>query len=105
MNDVLPPAPSNALTVTVHGAGGVSMVLPAIVADAGERAARKTREFFTARIANPHTRETYSRAVFAFCAWCNVRGVVLQAIDAPTVAAYLQRLQVNQRKRGAPRGA
>jgi integrase/recombinase XerD len=105
MTDALSPAPSNALTVTVHAAGGVSMLVPAIVADAGERAARKTLEFFTARIANAHTRETYGRAVFAFCAWCDARGVALQAIDAPTVAAYLQGLQVNQRRRGTPRGA
>jgi len=81
------------------------MVLPAIVAGAGERAARKTLEFFTARIANKHTRETYARAVFAFCAWCDAHGVQLHAIDAPTVATYLQGLQVNHRKRGTPRGA
>lgn len=93
------------LSVTVHSPGGASMLLPAIVADAGERAGRTTLEFFAARIANEHTRATYSRAVFAFCAWCDTRRIALQAIDAPTVAAYLQGLQVHQRKEGRHRTA
>jgi integrase len=96
-NTPLPvPAPQTVLSVTVHGAAGVSMVLPAVIARAGERAARSTLEFFTARIPNPHTRRAYGRAVFAFCAWCERESVSLERLDAPTVAAYLAGLTVSK---------
>ncbi len=89
------PAPSMSLTVTVHGAAVVSMVLPAMIARSGERAARTTLEFFTARIPNAHTRRAYGRAVFAFCAWCEREGVSLERLDAPTVSVYLAGLDVS----------
>src|ERR1700688_2808292 len=88
-------APSSALAVTVHAAAGVSMALPAIIADAGEPAARMTLEFFTARIPNGHTRKAYGRAVFAFCEWCQGHRVALRELDAPTVSAYLDGLQAS----------
>ncbi|MGA7124401.1 MAG: tyrosine-type recombinase/integrase [Polyangiaceae bacterium] len=86
-------APSNALAVVVHAPGGVSMVLPPTISDAGEHAARLTLEFFTARIPNPNTRKAYGKAVFRFCEWCQVQGVGLRALAPPTVAAYLKELQ------------
>lgn len=89
------PAPSATLSVTVHGAAGVSMVLPAVIARSGERAARTTLEFFTARIPNAHTRRAYGRAVFAFCAWCERENVSLERQDAPTVSVYLAGLGVS----------
>jgi site-specific recombinase XerD len=89
------PSTSNALAVRVHAAAGVSMMLPPIVADAGETAGRATLEFFTARIPNAHTRRAYGRAVFAFCAWCQAQGVSLRALDAPAVSSYLDGLQVS----------
>ena len=67
--------------------------VPAIIANAGERAAHATLEFFTARIPNPHTRKAYGRAVGAFCAWCEREGVTLAGLTAPTISAYLQLLQ------------
>lgn len=42
---------------------------PAPVAVAGERAAYRFTEFFTAQIRNPHTRRGYARRVGDFCAW------------------------------------
>lgn len=48
--------------------------LPALITGAGERAAYRFLEFFTARIRNPHTRRSYSRAAGDFCAWLQGRG-------------------------------
>jgi integrase/recombinase XerD len=90
------PAPSHqtsaASLATILHAPGVSMVLPALISDAGDTAARLTLEFFTARIPNPHTREAYGRAVFRFCRWCEEQRVPLGSISSPVVAAYLQLL-------------
>jgi site-specific recombinase XerD len=88
------PDPSTAL-VRIHAAAGVSMVVPPVIAEAGEHAARMTLEFFAARIANKHTRRAYGRAVAAFCAWCQEHGVGLKQLDAPTVSAYLAGLDVS----------
>ena len=87
-----PPAPASALSVVVHAPGGVSMSLPAIIADAGDAAARLTLEFFAARVPNPHTRKAYGRAVWRFCSWCEAFDVSLLALEPTTVAAYLQEL-------------
>jgi len=46
---------------------------PAVITAAGERAAYRFLEFFTARIRNPHTRRSYARAVGDFCAWLEAR--------------------------------
>lgn len=52
----LSPA-STAPALSICAPGGVSMTLPAVIAEAGESAARHTLEFFTARIPNAHTRK------------------------------------------------
>jgi site-specific recombinase XerD len=83
------PSTSAALTIA---APGVSLVIPSLIAAAGEAAQRQTLEFFTARLPNAHTREAYGRAVARFCAWCDGHGVELTAISAPLVAAYVQGL-------------
>ena len=93
MNSEAPSPSSGALAIYVDAPGGVSMRLPAIVADAGERAAHATLEFFTARIPNAHTRRAYGRAVFAFCSWCKRERVSLAGLSAPTVSAYLAGLR------------
>ena len=41
---------------------------PTLISAAGDRAAYRFLEFFTAQIRNPHTRRAYVRAVGAFCA-------------------------------------
>lgn len=76
----------------VTAPGGASMELPALVAGSGEHASRLTLEFFTARIANPHTREAYGRAVARFCAWCVDEGIRLSHIEPASIAAYYELL-------------
>ena len=49
--------------------------LPALIERAGDRAARRFVEFFTATIRNANTREAYARAVASFLPWCEERGL------------------------------
>src|SRR3954466_14995496 len=66
---------------------------PAPIAAAGDRAAYRFLEFFTAQIRNPHTRRAYVRAVGGFCAWLEDRH--LSSIAAATwvhIAAYIEDL-------------
>jgi site-specific recombinase XerD len=68
-------------------------VVPAIIADLGERAGWRYVEFFTANIRNPHTRRAYARACSRFFAWCERRGLALTAIRPDDVATYIEQLQ------------
>lgn len=66
---------------------------PAIVAAAGERAAYRFLEFFTAQIRNPHTRRAYARAVGEFCAWLDRYGLPsIMAVSSIHIAAYVEEL-------------
>lgn len=66
---------------------------PALVAAAGDRAAYRFLEFFTAQIRNPNTRRSYVRACREFCAWLEVRGVPsIAAVSSIHVAAYIEEL-------------
>ncbi len=47
-----------------------SPTLPAAITDAGDLAATRFVEFFTANIRNPNTRAAYARAVMDFFGWC-----------------------------------
>lgn len=69
-----------------------SVAVPAIVADAGERAAMRFVEFFTANIRNPNTRRAYGRAVGDFCGWCEQHGLSLAQLNPVHVAAYVEQL-------------
>src|SRR4051794_3899246 len=77
-----PEAPA---TLAAH-----QVVIPATIADEGERAAHRFFEFFTANIRNPNTRRAYHRAALAFFAWMQGRGLTLGAIRPPHVAAYVE---------------
>lgn len=66
------------------------VVIPEAIADAGEGAAHRFFEFFTANIRNPNTRRAYHRAALAFFAWTQGRGLALAAIRPPHVAAYVE---------------
>jgi site-specific recombinase XerD len=68
------------------------VTLPAIIADAGERAGRRFIEFFTANIRNANTRAAYARAVGEFFAWLEERGVILERVEPVIVAAYVEQL-------------
>ena len=68
-----------------------SRPVPAIVAAAGDKAARRFLEFFAVTIENANTREAYYRACRRFFAWCDARGLrELVDIEAMHVAAYIK---------------
>lgn len=56
-------------TVKVSARVASSIVVPAIIADAGDQAARRFLELFAATIRNKNTRMAYFRAVCQFFAW------------------------------------
>ena len=66
------------------------LVLPRLIVDAGPVAVARFLEFFAARIANRRTRAAYGRAVGQFLAWCEARGLVLEAVSPLHVAAYIR---------------
>ena len=66
---------------------------PALISAAGDRAAYRFLEFFTAQVRNPHTRRAYVRAVSGFCAWLEAHGVPsIAAVGSVHVAAYVEDL-------------
>ena len=66
--------------------------MPALIAEAGDRTARRFVEFFTANIRNKNTRAAYGRAVGDFLAWCEKRHRSFTSIDALVVSAYVEHL-------------
>jgi integrase/recombinase XerD len=77
-------------TELVRAENGIT--LPAIIAGEGKRATKRFLEFFTANIRNKNTRLSYARAVGAFLAWCEARGLSLSQIEPMIVAAYVESL-------------
>jgi site-specific recombinase XerD len=70
-----------------------SMLVPAMVAAAGERAALRFIDFFTANIRNPNTRAAYAVAVRGFFAWLDDHGIrELRALRTHHVSTYIERL-------------
>jgi len=66
--------------------------LPAIVARAGDNAAWRFLEFFTANIRNVNTRAAYAQAVAQFFRWCEARGIrELDKIRPVVIAAYIEK--------------
>jgi hypothetical protein len=51
--------------------------LPAMIARAGEGAAWRFVEFFTANIRNRNTRAAYAQAVAQFFRWCEARSIAM----------------------------
>jgi site-specific recombinase XerC len=87
--------PSTDLTIIESGAVAAghdaSRPVPAIVAAAGDKAARRFLEFFAVTIENPNTREAYYRACRRFFAWTDARGLKeLVDIEPMHVAAYIK---------------
>ncbi len=78
-----------------------SAAMPALVAAAGEHAAMRYLEFFTANIRNPHTRRAYARAAVDFLAWCEAEAGVasLAAVRPLHVATWIE---IQTRTRSAP---
>ncbi len=72
------------------GADGV--IVPAIIAQAGDHAAKRFLEFFAATIRNRNTRRAYARAVCDFFDWCETHQIALIDIEPLHVAAYVELL-------------
>jgi site-specific recombinase XerD len=68
-------------------------LIPPLIADAGEQAAWRYVEFFTANICNPNTRRAYARACGHFLAWCEQRSLTLPTIRPYDVASYIETMQ------------
>ena len=67
-----------------------TIVVPGLIADAGDDTSRRFLEFFTAKTRNKHTRTAYVRAVAQFCAWCERHGVRFEQLQPMIVAAYIE---------------
>jgi integrase/recombinase XerD len=78
--------PSQALILSNSHA----LLVPTIIADAGNAAPRRFIEFFTAEIPNDNTRVAYFKAISRFLAWCDGHGFTLHKIEPVHVAAYIK---------------
>jgi len=65
--------------------------LPAAIARAGEKAAWRFIEFFTANIRNENTRAAYAQAVREFFSWCEALGFQQFNRIQPVVIAFTSR--------------
>jgi site-specific recombinase XerD len=66
-------------------------MVPAIVADAGDSAAKRFLEFFAVTIRNKNTRTAYLHAAGRFFAWCDHHRLgALDEIEPLHVAAYIE---------------
>src|SRR5260370_11510551 len=81
------PAGAQSGTLTKHTD---TSLVPALIADAGDPAAWRYVEFFTANIRNPNPRRAYARACTSFFAWCDERGLTLTTIRPHDVATYIE---------------
>jgi site-specific recombinase XerD len=85
--------------VKIHTRIAASIVVPAIVADAGEAATRRFLEFFAATIRNKNTRMAYYRAVCQFFAWCDGNRIgAIDDIEPLHVSAYIEAMLVGYEK-------
>jgi hypothetical protein len=88
--------PSHALAIIVpttllRPAAASAMLVPKLIADAGENASLRFLDFFTANIRNPNTRAAYAVAVRAFFAWLDSKHVApLAAVRTHHVSAYVE---------------
>jgi integrase/recombinase XerD len=75
------------------GTVAASIVVPQVIAAAGDQAARRFLEFFAATIRNKNTRLAYYHAAGRFFAWCDHHKVgELADIEPLHVAAYVEAL-------------
>src|SRR5689334_6210414 len=91
------PDPTRELTVSQPAGVSIldhaAIVVPGIVADAGEHATRRFLEFFAATIRNRNTRMAYMTAVGRFFSWCEQNQIgQLADIEPLHVAAYIEAL-------------
>jgi hypothetical protein len=75
--------------------GQASITLPAIIAEAGDKASEHFLEFFGATIRNKNTRAAYVRTVAQFCRWCEQHKLSLAGIRSLHMSAYIEALEMN----------
>jgi site-specific recombinase XerD len=72
-------------------AAGSLLLVPRVIAEAGDQAARRFLEFFAATIRNKNTRMAYYRAAARFFAWCDQHKIgEIADIEPLHVAAYVE---------------
>ena len=81
--------PSSAAGAPAAHAG---FILPAVIADQGDKAAERFFTFFTDTIPNANTRAAYYRNTMRFFAWTEKKRLSLPAIKSYHVSAYLAEL-------------
>ena len=79
MTDQL-PVPISRKRAIVKKRTPPQIVVPMLIADAGEQASWRYVEFFTANTRNPNTRRAYARACGSFLTWCEERGLTLTPV-------------------------
>jgi hypothetical protein len=84
-----PPATTSAVSSSV--------VVPAMIAAAGDHAAKRFQDFFSVPIDNDNTAMAYYRAVCSFFAWLEQHGMIRELVDIEPlhVAAYIKTLKVS----------
>ena len=82
-------SPSKALAVATRD----GILVPRVIAAAGDKAARRFLEFFAATIRNKNTRMAYYHACVRFFAWCDHHKIgEIADIEPLHVAAYVEAL-------------
>ncbi len=76
-------------------------ILPAVIADLGDKAAERFFILFTDTILNANTRAAYYRNTMRFFAWTHRRGLALRAIKSYHVSAYLAELTLTGKQQPA----
>ena len=99
---VVVESPATVAAATLRSA----LAVPAMIAGAGDRAAKRFLEFFAASIENDNTRMAYHRAVCSFFGWLEEHRIgELADIEPFHVAAYLKALRVSDAGDRATRSA
>src|ERR1035438_5869515 len=72
-----------------------SLPVPALIADAGEKASEHFLEFFAPTIRNKNTRMAYVQAIAQFCRWCERHELRLAGIRPLHMSAYIEGLKMS----------
>lgn len=78
--------------MVVRGSTPTGAIVPAVIAEAGDRASERFFTFFTDTIRNKNTRAAYYRNAVRFYAWAEARGLALGAIKSYHVSGYIEEL-------------
>lgn len=68
------------------------VIIPRLIASAGDAASVRFLEFFAASIRNRGTRAVYAHAIGRFCRWCDSQSITLTCVRSLVVATYIEQL-------------